>query len=177
MSTTIETKQRSRIPAGTWQADPVHSSVGFAVKYLGVATFSGEVKAFEASLVDGTLTGTAQVTAIEVKDENLKAHLQSPEFFDAERFPELTFTGRDAGDGRLEGELTLKGITKPVTLEGTVTGPVTDPYGNERYGLALITVVDRTEFALNWNAPLPGGGFALANDVTITAELSLVKAA
>ena len=177
MSTTIETTQKSRIPAGSWQADPVHSSVGFAVKYLGVATFSGELKAFEASLVDGALTGTAQVAAIEVKDENLKAHLQSPEFFDTERFPELAFTGRDAGDGRFEGELTLKGITKPVTLEGTVTGPVTDPYGNERYGLALITVVDRTDFELNWNAPLPGGGFALANDVTITAELSLVKAA
>jgi polyisoprenoid-binding protein YceI len=177
MTSMIENQQQGTIPAGTWQADPVHSSVGFAVKYLGVATFSGELKAFEASVADGILTGKAEVSAIEVKDENLKAHLQGPEFFDAERHPELTFTGRDAGDGRFEGELTLKGVTKPVTLEGTVTGPVTDPYGNERYGLALITVVDRTEFDLNWNAPLPGGGFALANDVTITADLSLVKAA
>ena len=176
MSTIVEQQQTS-VPAGTWQADPVHSSVGFAVKYLGVATFSGELKGFEASLVDGELAGKAQVASIEVKDENLYAHLQAPDFFDVERFPELTFSGRDAGDGRFQGELTIKGVTKPVTLEGVVTGPVTDPYGNERYGLALAAVVDRTAFGLNWNAPLPGGGFALANDVTLKAELSLVQGA
>jgi polyisoprenoid-binding protein YceI len=176
MSTIVEQQQTS-VPAGTWQADPVHSSVGFAVKYLGVATFSGELKGFEASLVDGELAGKAQVASIEVKDENLYAHLQAPDFFDVERFPELTFSGRDAGDGRFEGELTIKGVTKPVTLEGVVTGPVTDPYGNERYGLALTAVVDRTDFGLAWNAPLPGGGLALANDVTLKAELSLIKAA
>ena len=176
MSTIVE-QQQTAVPAGTWQADPVHSSVGFAVKYLGVATFSGELKGFEASLVDGELAGKAQVASIEVKDENLYAHLQAPDFFDGERFPELTFSGRDAGDGRFQGELTIKGVTKPVTLEGVVTGPVTDPYGNERYGLALAAVVDRTDFGLDWNAPLPGGGFALANDVTLKAELSLIKAA
>ena len=176
MSTIVE-QQQTAVPAGTWQADPVHSSVGFAVKYLGVATFSGELKGFEASLVDGELAGKAQVASIEVKDENLYAHLQAPDFFDVERFPELTFSGRDAGDGRFQGELTIKGVTKPVTLEGVVTGPVTDPYGNERYGLALAAVVDRTDFGLDWNAPLPGGGFALANDVTLKAELSLIKAA
>jgi polyisoprenoid-binding protein YceI len=176
MSTIVEQQQTS-VPAGTWQADPVHSSLGFAVKYLGVATFSGELKGFEASLVDGELAGKAQVASIEVKDENLYAHLQAPDFFDVERFPELTFSGRDAGDGRFEGELTIKGVTKPVTLEGVVTGPVTDPYGNERYGLALTAVVDRTDFGLAWNAPLPGGGLALANDVTLKAELSLIKAA
>jgi polyisoprenoid-binding protein YceI len=176
MSTIVE-QQQTAVPAGTWQADPVHSSVGFAVKYLGVATFSGELKGFEASLVAGELAGKAPVASIEVKDENLYAHLQAPDFFDVERFPELTFSGRDAGDGRFEGELTIKGVTNPVTLEGVVTGPVTDPYGNERYGLALTAVVDRTEFGLAWNAPLPGGGFALANDVTLKAELSLIKAA
>jgi polyisoprenoid-binding protein YceI len=176
MSTTLE-PQQTQIPAGSWQADPVHSSVGFAVKYLGVASFGGEVKSFEASLVDGRLAGKAQVASIEVKDENLYAHLQAPDFFDAQRHPELSFAGTHAGNGRFEGELTIKGITKWVTLEGAVTGPVTDPYGNERYGLALTAVIDRTAFGLDWNAPLPGGGFALANDVTLKAELSLVKAA
>src|SRR5262249_12355458 len=173
MSTT--TIEQVAAPAGTWQADPVHSSVGFAVKYLGVATFSGKLTDFQASLADGALTGTAQVASVEVKDENLKAHLQTPEFFDAERHPELSFTGSELGEGRFAGELTIKGVTKPITLEGTVTGPVIDPYGNDRIGLALISVIDRTEFGLNWNAPLPAGGFALANDVTITADLSLVK--
>ena len=169
-STTIE-------QTTTFQADPIHSSVGFEVKYLGVATFSGELTDFEATLADGTLTGKARVASIEVKDENLKAHLQAPDFFDAERHPEITFTGTQAGEGVFEGEITIKGVTKPATLSGTITGPVTDPYGNERYGLSLQTVVDRTQFGLNWNAPLPGGGFALANDVTLKAELSLVKAA
>jgi polyisoprenoid-binding protein YceI len=176
MSTTIE-QQQTAVPAGTWQADPVHSSVGFAVKYLGVATFTGELTNFEATLKDGELAGKARVESVEVKDENLKAHLQAPDFFDAERHPEVSFSGRDAGEGRFAGELTIKGVTQPATLEGTITGPVTDPYGNERYGLALTTVVDRTAFGLNWNAPLPGGGFALANDVTLKADLSLVKAA
>jgi polyisoprenoid-binding protein YceI len=176
MSTTIE-QQQVAVPAGTWQADPIHSSVGFAVKYLGVATFTGELTNFEATLEDGVLAGKAQVASVEVKDENLKAHLQAPDFFDAERHPAVAFSGREVGEGRFEGELTIKGVTQPATLEGTVTGPVTDPYGNERYGLALTTVVDRTAFGLNWNAPLPGGGFALANDVTLRADLSLVKAA
>jgi polyisoprenoid-binding protein YceI len=176
MSTTIQQPQAA-VPTGTWQADPVHSSVGFAVKYLGVATFTGELTNFEATLKDGELAGNARVESVEVKDENLKAHLQSPEFFDAERHPEVSFSGRDVGEGRFDGQLTIKGVTQPATLEGTITGPVTDPYGNERYGLALTTVVDRTAFGLNWNAPLPGGGFALANDVTLKADLSLVKAA
>jgi polyisoprenoid-binding protein YceI len=176
MSTTI-IEQQTAVPAGTWQADPIHSSVGFAVKYLGVATFTGELTNFEATLKDGELAGKARVESVEVKDENLKAHLQAPDFFDAERHPEVSFSGREVGEGRFEGELTIKGVTRPATLEGTITGPVTDPYGNERYGLALTTVVDRTAFGLNWNAPLPAGGFALANDVTLKADLSLVKAA
>ena len=176
MTSVIE-QQQTQIPTGTWRADPVHSSVGFAVKYLGVATFTGELTNFEATLTDGELAGQAEVASVEVKDENLKAHLQSPDFFDAERHPKVTFSGTASGEGDFEGELTIKGVTQPVTIEAVVTGPVTDPYGNERYGLSLSTVVDRTAFDLNWNAPLPGGGFALANDVTLKVELSLVKAA
>ena len=177
MTSVIEQQQQNQVPAGNWQADPIHSSVGFEVKYLGVATFTGELTNFEATLADGELAGKAQVASVEVKDENLKAHLQAPDFFDAERHPEVTFSGTPVAPGRFEGNLTIKGVTRPASLEGTVTGPVTDPYGNERYGLSLSTVVDRTAFGLNWNAPLPGGGFALANDVTLKAELSLVKAA
>src|SRR5690348_8096692 len=122
MSTTV-TQSRIQVPTGTWKADAVHSTVGFEVPYLGVAKFTGEVTSFEAALADGELTGTAQVASIEVKDENLYAHLQSPEFFDAERHPELTFSGT-VGDGVFAGELTIKGITRPVTLAAAVTGPV-----------------------------------------------------
>jgi polyisoprenoid-binding protein YceI len=176
MSTTID-QTTTVAPAGTWQADPIHSSVGFEVKYLGVATFTGDLTDFEASLDNGALAGKARVASVEVKDDSLKAHLQAPDFFDAERHPEVSFSGTATGEGIFAGEITIKGVTKPATLEGTITGPITDPYGNERYGLSLKTVVDRTQFGLNWNNPLPGGGFALANDVTLKAELSLVKAA
>jgi polyisoprenoid-binding protein YceI len=175
MSILIE--QQTAVPAGTWQADTVHSSLGFEVSYLGISTFSGELKGFEATLTDGELTGKAPVASIEVKDENLYAHLQAPDFFDAERHPELSFSGTATGAGTFEGEITIKGVTKPATLTGTITGPVTDPYGNERYALRLETVVDRTEFGIDWNAPLPGGGFALSNDVKLKADLTLVKAA
>jgi polyisoprenoid-binding protein YceI len=171
------TEQQTAVPAGTWQADSVHSSVGFEVPYLGISTFSGGFKGFEATLADGELTGKAQVANIEVKDENLFGHLQAPDWFDAERYPELSFTGTASGPGAFEGEITIKGVTKPATLAGTITGPVTDAYGNERYALRLETVIDRTEFGLDWNAPLPGGGFALSNNVKLKAELTLVKAA
>jgi polyisoprenoid-binding protein YceI len=171
------TEQTTTVPAGTWQADTIHSSVGFEVSYLGISTFSGEFNGFEATLTDGELTGKAPVANIEVKDENLYAHLLAPEFFDAERHPELSFSGTASAPGAFDGEITIKGITKPATLAGTITGPVTDAYGNERYALRLETVIDRTEFGIDWNAPLPGGGFALSNNVKLKADLTLVKAA
>jgi polyisoprenoid-binding protein YceI len=168
--------QETAIPAGTFLADTVHSSVGFEVPYA-VATFSGTVRDFEASLVDGKVTGSAKIESIQVKDENLEGHLLSPEFFDAERHPVLSFTGnleRDGENARVVGEITLKGITQPVVLEGTIVGPTVDHFGATRVGLKLQTVIDRTTFDMNWNMPLPNGEPALANEVTLTADLSLV---
>jgi polyisoprenoid-binding protein YceI len=170
------TTQETTVPAGTFVADTVHSSVGFEVPYA-VATFSGTVRDFEASLVDGTLTGSARIESIQVKDENLEAHLLSPEFFDAERHPVLSFSGRldrDGGNARVDGEITLKGITQPVVLEGTIVGPAVDHFGKTRVGLKLETVIDRTRFDIKWNMPLPNGEPALANEVTLTADLTLV---
>jgi len=170
-------------PAGTWSLDPVHSRVDFEVRYLA-GTFRGEFHEIGAKLtVDGdraSLEGTAKVASVDVKDENLSAHLQSPDFFDAERHPELRFTAEDTrldGDGNVsvDGELTIKGVTRPVAVTGTVTAPIADPYGNDRIGLNLTTSVDRTEFGVDWNQPLPSGDPALANDVTILAELQFVK--
>jgi polyisoprenoid-binding protein YceI len=179
MSTTILTL----VPAGTWNLDPVHSQVGFEVHYLA-GTFKGEFHQIGAELtVDGeraSLEGTAQVASVDVKDENLAAHLQSPDFFDAERHPELRFTAGDIsldGDGNVSvaGELTIKGATKPVTVTGTVTAPLQDAYGNDRIGVNLTTTVDRTDFGVNWNTPLPSGEPSLANDVTLRADLQFVK--
>jgi polyisoprenoid-binding protein YceI len=170
-------------PAGTWNLDPVHSRVDFEVRYLA-GTFKGEFQEIGAQLtVEGeraSLAGTAKVASVDVKDENLSAHLQSPDFFDAEQYPELRFSAEDIrldGDGKVAvaGELTIKGVSKPVAVTGTVTAPIADPYGNERIGLNLTTKIDRTDFGVSWNNPLPSGEPSLANDVTILAELQFVK--
>jgi polyisoprenoid-binding protein YceI len=173
---TIEQTQQS-IPTGTWKADTVHSRVAFEVPYA-VATFSGEVPDFEASLEDGRLTGVARIESIQVKEENLQAHLLSPEFFDAERHPEVTFTTseirRDGDNVEIDGEVTIKGITQPAKLTGIATGPAIDHFGANRLGLTLTTIVDRTKFDINWNMPLPNGEPALSNEVTLKADLTLV---
>ena len=167
---------------GTWVLDPVHSSASFAVKHMVVSTFRGRFEKFDATLTDGKLVGTVDVGSIVVKDENLAAHLQSPEFFDAERHPELRFESTDirrTGDGDevvVDGELTIKGITKPVEARGTLEGPAVTFGDVNKVGLTLEAIIDRTEFGLNWNAPLPKGGFALANDVNLIVELELAKA-
>jgi polyisoprenoid-binding protein YceI len=171
------TETTQSIPTGTWKADTVHSSVGFEVPYA-VATFSGEVPEFEASLEDGTIKGAAKIASLHTKDENLQAHLLSPEFFDAERNPEVTFSGseikRDGDRVEIPGEITIKGISQPVTLKGTITGPAVDHFGANRVGLKLETTIDRTKHDINWNMPLPNGEPALANDVTLKADLTLV---
>jgi polyisoprenoid-binding protein YceI len=177
-------QQAATISTGTWQSDPVHSTVGFEVKYLGAAKFRGEVSDFAGQLhvEDGSaeLSGSGQVASLKTKDENLDAHLQSPDFFDSERHPDISFRSTDVafvgGTGvRAEGELTIKGVTKPVTLTGTVSAPTVGLDGSEKLGLELTTTIDRTEFGVNWNAPLPGGGLALANDVTLKADLVFAK--
>jgi polyisoprenoid-binding protein YceI len=180
----LSTTTTSQIaPAATWALDNVHSSIGFEIAYLG-GTFRGSFGDVTATLDttgEPALTGSARVASIKVQDENLTAHLLTPEFFDAERHPELGFEStsleRDGNELKLEGELTINGISKPVTLEGSIGDPITDPYGRERVGVELGTAVDRTGFGLKWNVPLPSGEPALANDVKIVAQLFFVKEA
>jgi polyisoprenoid-binding protein YceI len=170
-------------PAGTWALDPVHSSVGFEIEYMG-GSFKGQFREIAAELaVAGdriALQGTAQVTSVDVKDENLAAHLQSPDFFDAERHPELRFEADGVDlDGetlKVDGRITIKGVVRPVVVTGTVVPPITDAYGRERVGLQLAATVDRTDFGVDWNLALPSGEPALSNDVTIRADLFFVKA-
>jgi len=156
---------------GTWVADPVHSSVSFEVPYAGVSTFRGSFRDFSATLAGGRLAGSARVASVDVKDEQLNGHLQTPDFFDAERFPEIAFTATSLD----RGELTIKGVTHPVELTGSISGPNADPFGRERIGLKLEATVDRTDFGVSWNAPNQGGGNYLGDDVKIVAELTLAK--
>jgi polyisoprenoid-binding protein YceI len=168
-------------PAGTWAADPVHSNVSFEIGYAGVNAFRGGFKEFTAVLSGETLEGSAKVASVDVKDEQLNGHLQTPDFFDAQRFPEITFTAtglRRLDGGRVEakGELTIKGVTKPVELTGTIAdAPATDPFGRERLGLRLESSIDRNEYGVSWNAPNQSGGNYLADDVKLIAELALVR--
>jgi polyisoprenoid-binding protein YceI len=168
---------------GTYTADPVHSSFGFAVRYQGVSLFRGTLDEVEATLTDGRLEGRAKVESISIRTpEQFRAHVLSAEFFDAENYPEVIFTSSDVdlsddGTVTVEGDLTIKGITHPVTATGTWIAPEGDAFGNTRGHLNLEAEVDRTEFDMNWNAPLPSGGKALANEVTLIVELSLIEQA
>jgi polyisoprenoid-binding protein YceI len=178
----MSTTQSSTIN-GTWQLDPVHSSVAFEVSYLA-GTFKGTFREVggELKVTDGraTLEGWAKVASIDVKDENLSTHLQTPDFFDAEQHPELRFRadGIDLSSQQVtvRGEIVIKGVTQPLEATGTVSGPLTDGFGNERIGLNLSTKVDRTAFGVSWNMPLPTGEQALSNEVKIIADLQFVKA-
>lgn len=169
MSTTTFTSA----PAGTWSADPVHSNVAFEIDYAGTNVFRGGFNDYAVTLEDGVLAGAAKVASVDVKDEQLNGHLQTPDFFDAERFPEISFRTSDLETG----ELTIKGVTRPVTITSTVSEPNVDPFGRERVGIKLAATVDRGEFGMNWNAPNQGGGNYLGDNVTIKADVALVRQA
>jgi polyisoprenoid-binding protein YceI len=169
-------------PAGTtWAADPVHSSVSFEVEYAGVSTFRGSFRDFDATLEGSALAGSARVASVDVKDEQLAGHLQSPDFFDAERYPEISFRAdtlalADGGAVTGAGELTIKGVTQPVTLKGRLaSAPTVDPFGRERLGLSLETAIDRNAFGVAWNAPNQSGGNYLGDEVTLKADLTFVR--
>jgi polyisoprenoid-binding protein YceI len=174
-----------RIPAGTYTIDPSHSSVGFEVRHMGIATVRGAFRSFEG-LIDAAdqsvLRGTVQVDSIDTGDEQRDGHLKSPEFFDIERYPSITFSTtaiEPAGDGsvRLVGEITMKGVTKPIELTGTIAEGGADPWGNERIGFEVEAVIDRRDFDLKWNQTLPNGNLLVSNQVKLAVSVSALKAA
>jgi len=183
MSILAETSA-SVIPTGTWSIDPSWSSLEFEVRKLGLVTVKGRVPGFSGTVVGGetaAIEGVVDATSITTFDETRDAHIQSPEFFDTQRHPELTFESTsvdmDGDEVVVKGDLTIKGITKPVELRGELVGPANDPWGNERVGLELAGTVDRTDFGLEWNAPLPGGGFLLPNEVVLKAYFAATRVA
>jgi polyisoprenoid-binding protein YceI len=182
MSATTST---SRIPAGTYTIDPTHSNVGFEIKHMGIATVRGTFRTFEGT-VDAAgeaprLEGTVQVASIDTGEENRDGHLQAPDMFDAAQHPEITFhsTATELGeDGAitLRGEITIKGVTKPIELTGEVAEGGEDPWGNERIGFEVAGKIDRRDFDLKWNQTLPNGNLLVANDVKLLVGVSAVKA-
>lgn len=169
------------LPAGTWNVDPAHTTVEFAVRHMGLATIKGRAAGFSGSLVDGRLEGEVDASTITTHEADRDAHLASPDFFDVERHPRLrlvtTEIERDGDELVARAALTVRAVTRPVELRGRVTGRGVDPWGNERVGIELEGTIDRSEFGLKWNAPLPGGGFLLEDDVKLFISVSAVKAA
>ncbi|HEY2318938.1 MAG TPA: YceI family protein [Solirubrobacteraceae bacterium] len=175
-----------QIPTGVYNVDPSHSNVGFEVRHMGIATVRGRFGAFEgtidASGDAAVLQGNVEVATIDTGDANRDGHLKGPEFFDADQQPKISFhsTATEVGAGgqiTLRGEITIKGITKPIELTGEVAENGEDPWGNERIGLELTSAIDRRDFDLKWNQTLPNGNLLVANEVKLLVSVSAVKSA
>ena len=176
---TIETLNTA-IPAGTWKIDPIHSRVEFSIRHMGIATIRGSFADFDG-VIDGgdepQISGAIRVASVDTRDEARDGHLQSPDFFDAEQHPEIAFASTRFEPGKLVGDLTIRGVTREVELVAQMTGAGTDPWGNERLWLELEGEIDRREFGVSWNTPLPTGGLLLGDTVRLTAGFSAVKEA
>ena len=168
------------IPAGTYGFDPVHSTIGFVVVHNGISKFRGSFEKVDGKLEDGVLSGSAEVASVKTVIPQLHGHLQAPDFFDAEHHPTITFHSTeirpgDGGSVEVVGDLTIRGVTKTVTATGNY-GVGVNMMGGDVVGFDLTTTVDRRDFGIDWQAPLPNGNFAVAWDVTIEVHLELAKA-
>jgi len=169
---------------GTWTLDPAHSEVSFTVRHLAISKVRGVFKEFEATIttpenpLEASVVASADVASIDTKNADRDAHLRTGDFFLAEEHPKITFvsTGvrQEGDDFYVDGDLTIRGVTKPVSFKTEFGGFGNDPWGGTRAGLTATTKVNREDFGLTWNAPLETGGFLLGNDVTITLDFQAV---
>jgi polyisoprenoid-binding protein YceI len=171
---------------GAWQVDPVHTVVEFRVRHLMIATVKGRFRDFDGAIVPDdvpSVAGTIRVGSLETLDARRDEHLRSPEFFDVERYPEITFESKEIrlnGDDRaflVPGELTIKGVTRPMALDGEFRGSVVQPDGAERVAFALRGELERTDFGLVWNQTLETGGMFVGNTVELALDVSAVRVA
>ncbi|MGO4105707.1 YceI family protein [Leifsonia sp. YAF41] len=170
--------------AGTWTIDPTHSEVGFSIRHIMISKVKGTFDSFNATFVtaenplDSTVTASAVVASINTNEANRDGHLRTGDFFDAETYPTIDFVSTGVrevkGDFFIDGDLTIKGVTKPVTFDFEFGGFGSDPYGNYKGGATAKAVVNREEFGLTYNAALETGGVLLGDKVTITLELQAV---
>jgi polyisoprenoid-binding protein YceI len=177
-----------RVPAGTWRVDPNHSSVAFEVKHMMIATvrgrfsdFDGELEAAEDDPTKSRARGTVKVASIDTGNPDRDAHLRSPEFFDADRYPEMRFESTSVrhvhnGHYLVVGDLTIKDHTKEVEVDAMVEGAGEDPWGNERVGISIRGVINRTEFGLTWQQKAPTGALLVGEEVTILIDVSAIRA-
>jgi polyisoprenoid-binding protein YceI len=186
MSATTVTATPAIVPAGTWNIDSSHSTIGFSVKHMMIATVRGRFTQFAGSLSadeqgHARIDGVVQAASIDTSEAQRDEHLRSADFFDAANHPEIRFasaalTPTAADEYRITGDLTIKGTTRQVTLDATVNGAGTDPWGNERIALEASGTISRKDFGLNWNQVLEAGGVLVGDKIKITLDLSTVKA-
>jgi polyisoprenoid-binding protein YceI len=169
--------------AGTWAIDPVHSEVSFTVRHMMVSKVRGRFDKFEGTIVTtedplgSTVTATVDLNSINTAQEQRDAHIRSADFFEVEKYPEMTFTStgiKEAEEGLvLEGDLTLKGVTKAVAFNLEVNGVGPDAYGGTRIGFSATTQINRKDYGVDFNGPIPGvpGGVAVSEHVTINLEI------
>ncbi len=174
----------TEIPTGTWNVDPVHSSVEFQVRNMGIVTIKGFFEEFEGSFEsDGervSARGTVQAASINTRSEKRDGHLRAADFFDVENHPNIAFQSsriEPSGDHfDVTGELTIKGVTREVTFRATVEGTTSDPWGGERVGIEAVGQVDRRDFDLKWDVKTPAGAPLASYDVKILIHVGAVKA-
>jgi polyisoprenoid-binding protein YceI len=176
------------IATGTWTADPAHSSFGFSVKHLGIATVRGTFGEFEGKIVldgniaDAKVTGSAKAASIDTSQPDRDTHLRSADFFDAETYPELTFestslTEIDEETFEITGDLTMHGVTKPITLKAVLQGTEVDPWGNDRIGFEITGQLERSDWGMKFNQALGSGNLAVSDKVKLALDISAVKQA
>ena len=171
-----------------WQLDPTHSSISFSGKHMLVATVRGQFRSWqvdadvdEANLANSTGTVRIDASSLDTGVEQRDNHLRSADFFDAENHPEIVFRLNriepKGEESRLVGDLTIRGITHEVTLDGEIDGPIDDPWGGKRVGLSAEGKLNRKDWGLDWNVPLSAGGILVSEQIKISIDAELVKAA
>ncbi len=176
----------TNLPTGTWIVDPVHSSVEFQVKHLGIATVKGQFNDFEGTLEVGpdgaSAYGTVKVASVDTREPQRDEHLRSADFFEAETYPNIEFRStaiRPTGDDEFEidGELEIHGVKRGITLKATLEGTETDPQGNDRVGLSVTGQIDRSDHEMKFNAALGSGNVVVSDKVKLLIDISAVKSA
>lgn len=168
-----------------WAIDPTHSEITFKVKHLMISNVKGEFKTFQATIdgedfTNSTISANIDASSISTNNDDRDAHLKSPDFFEVEKYPEITFVSTsikkvDDDEFKLVGDLTIKGITKEIILDTEFGGYMKDPYGNEKAGFSINGKLNRKDFGLNWNSALEAGGVMVGNEIKINAEVQFVK--
>ena len=172
----------STLPAGTFAIDASHSRVGFSARHAMVTKVRGSFNDYtgQAVVADGAATITIEINAasIDTRSADRDGHLQSPDFFDVANFPKISYKSTSVKDGGagliVEGELTIKDVTKPLTIEFEYTGTSKDPFGNDRFGFEGESEINRKDFGLTWNAALETGGILVSENIKLEFEISTI---